>query len=452
MKNIRKDREFYSLLIRIAIPIAMQNLITFGINMLDTVMLGKLGSEAGEIAISASKLANEPFFIFTIITYGLAGASTVLVSQYWGKKDMESIRKILGIALRCALIVSIIFSVIVLVFSEQVLGLFTKDADIIKEGVKYLKIIGFSYIFFGITNTFLSAIRSIEIVKISVVIQTISLCSNFILNWLFIFGNLGAPRLEIQGAALATLITRINEFIIVLVFAFIIDRKLKFKPKYILKKDKILFKNYFKYGTPVILNEMFWALAISFQTAILGHIGKEVTAASTIASLVNQMATVFVFGVANAAAVIVGKNIGEGRLKKARQSAYTLNLLSIIIGILAALTIFFARKSFVDFYDLSETTRQLAMNILIIVAITSFFMSVSATGIIGTFRGAGDTLFTLIAEIGSLWLVSIPLGLIAFFTKMPAVLVFAFLKLDEPVKAIACQFRLRSKSWIKDVT
>ena len=432
------DKKFYTTLIGVALPIALQNLITFGINMMDTLMLGKLGDSI----ISAANLAGQPFFIFTILTYGIAGGASVLASQYWGKGDIATVRKIIAIALRISMVFSLLFGLLVLCIPEMIMRIYTSDPTIIAYGVDYLRIVGYIYFFFGLSNTYVSSIRSMEIVGISVVSNIITFLLNVIFNAIFIFGLLGAPALGIKGAAIGTLIARITEFCVLTVYALCIDKRLCFRVR-----------DFLHYGLPVALNELMWALGTSIQAMIFGRIGETAVTANSIAGVVQQLATITVFGVANAAAVMVGKSIGAGDVHRTKQSAFTLTMISILIGLSSATLIFLVRNAVVDFYNVSAEAKELARQMLIVTAVIVFFISLSALFIVGILRGAGDSRFNLAVDLSTLWLISVPLGIIAgLLLKLPVPIVYLFFKLDEPAKVICCLFRFKGGKWIKNVT
>ena len=331
--------------------------------------------------------------------------------------------------------------------------IYTPEEAVIREGVKYLRIIVFTYVIYGVTSTYIGVLRSVASIRIAVVVYLTSLCVNVFLNWVLIFGNLGAPALGIEGAALATLIARLTEFTIVLVYAFCIDKKLKFRPKDLLKRDKTLSRDYFRHGLPVVFNEFLWSVGVSVQSMILGRLGEATVSASQIASVVQQFATVFVFGIANAAAVIIGNSVGEGNIEKAGQQADWLKIVSLIIGIFAGLVILLIRPLAVSFYNIPETTKELAGNMIRIQAGLVFFISITAVGVVGILRGGGDTHFALCTDLFTLWLVAVPAGLLsAFVFRLPVLLVYAAIKLDEPVKVFLIFWRLRNRNWIKNVT
>lgn len=449
MKKMLKDRDFLKKLVLIALPIAAQNLITFAIQMADTVMLGALG----QTQLTAASLANQPFFVFTILTFGLASGACVLNAQYWGKGEVEPIRRVTALVMKVAFFFSLALSVLIFLFPEQVMRIYTPEEAVIREGVKYLRIIVFTYVIYGVTSTYIGVLRSVASIRIAVVVYLTSLCVNVFLNWVLIFGNLGAPALGIEGAALATLIARLTEFTIVLVYAFCIDKKLKFRPKDLLKRDKTLSRDYFRHGLPVVFNEFLWSVGVSVQSMILGRLGEATVSASQIASVVQQFATVFVFGIANAAAVIIGNSVGEGNIEKAGQQADWLKIVSLIIGLFAGLVILLIRPLAVSFYNIPETTKELAGNMIRIQAGLVFFISITAVGVVGILRGGGDTHFALCTDLFTLWLVAVPAGLLsAFVFRLPVLLVYAATKLDEPVKVFLIFWRLRNRNWIKNVT
>lgn len=444
-----KDKKFYGMILTIGVPIALQNLLVYLTQMLDTIMLGELG----DIPLTASSLANQVFFIYSLFTLGIAGGSAVLTAQYWGKKDMEPIRVIMGMVLRLVSVVGIVLSLLVLLFPGQIMRVFTTDAQVIETGIEYLEMIGYMYLFFGFSNTLISMLRSIEMVKVAVIANGSSLVVNAFLNWVLIFGNLGAPRLEIKGAAIATLVAKIAEFAIVLIYVLLIDQHLKLRVRHLFRSDRVLRMDLLKYCTPVVLNELAWALGISMQALLFGRISTIAVSANTIIMVVQQLCTIFIFGIANAGAVIIGKTIGEGNVVLARRRGKRIMILSIMTGVVAALLILLIRNLAVDFYNVSEETKALAKEMLLVTSVIVLFVSTAATAIVGLLRGGGDTQFSLIIEVVALWFFAVPLGFIAgMVLKLPIVVVYLLFKSDEIVKTVICFFRLRGSRWIRNVT
>ncbi len=450
--QIIKEKRFYKNIIAITIPIALQNLITFAINMMDTIMLGRADNTG--VFLSASSLANQPFFILSLVCFGLAGASTVLSAQYWGKRDTASIRVIYSIILKTAFVLSLLMALAVLLFPRTIMGLYSNNEEIIEAGISYLRILGFAYVLFGLSNTMICCIRSIELVKISVVVNITSFCVNVFLNWVLIFGNLGAPALGIRGAAIATLTARIIEFIITFVYVFAVDKRLNFKPKHLLLFNKIFALDLFKHGLPVFINEVMWSLGITVQAAILGHItysSGDPVAANSIASMVQQLSTVVIFGIANASGIIIGKSIGSGNAGRAQREAVTFKYLSYVVGVIACIMILCMKNFVIDFYTIAEETKLLANQLMITIAFVTIFVSVSSITIVGILRGGGDTRFCMIEEIIALWFIATPLALIASLCGLPVPVVLIMMKIDEPIKSVVSIVRINSKRWIKSL-
>lgn len=448
------SKRFYKNTIAIAIPIALQNLITYGTSMMDTIMLGR-ADDTGTL-LSASSLANQPFFLLSLICFGLSGASLVLSSQYWGKRDLKAVRLIYSIILKAAFTISFLMAAVVLIFPEWVMGLYSNNSDIIAAGAQYLRILGWAYVFFGVENTMLCSIRSVELVKISVVVNMTSFCMNVFLNWVLIFGNLGAPALGIQGAAIATLAARLSEFVITFVYLFFIDKRLRFRPKDFLLFDATMAKDLFKHGLPVLLNEMFWSLGITMQAAILGHISYSAgdpVAANSIASMIQQLSTVAIFGISNAAGVVIGKSIGEKRLEDTKRQADTFIAMGIVVGAIACAFILVMKNIVVSFYTVPDETKELARQLITVIAFVTFFSSMSSVEIVGILRGGGDTRFCLWAEMLALWATAIPLAFCAStFLQWSVPVVLMCMKIDEPIKVIASLIRILKGKWIRELT
>lgn len=452
--TIIKERSFYKHIFRIALPIALQNLITFLTNMMDSVMLGSADEEG--VLFAAAALANQPFFILSMICFGLSGGAIVLCAQYWGKRDTESIKDIFAMVLKVSAVLSFIIGAAVLLFPEFIMSLYSNDPALVAAATDYLGIIGYIYFFFGVGNTLLCMLRSVEAVKVAVVVNLSSLFVNVFLNWVLIFGKLGMPAMGIRGAALATLIARAVEFIIIMVYFLATDKRLKFRVRDFRRFNKTLAKDLLRHGSPVFFNELLWSLGITLQSVILGHIrysAGDPVGANSIAGTVQQLSTIVIFGLANAAAVSIGTALGEGKREETKARADTLVVISVIVGALACGLIFLLRDPFISLYDIPDATKALARELLAVMAVITFFVSMSAFNVVGVLRGGGDTFFCLSLEMGTLWLLALPaafLGAIVF--EIPVPLVLLCMKIDEPTKAITCWFRTRGTKWMKGLT
>lgn len=447
--RITKEKKFYMLLLSIALPIAIQNLITFAVSMIDTLMLGSLG----EVELSAAAISNNLFFVFMILNFGLAGGSNIMISQYWGREDRKSIEKILAIMYRVCIVLSLVFIAIAALIPRQFLSIFTTDLAVIDAGEHYLRVVSIGYLFYALTNCTIMMLRSVKTVKISMVVYSISFCVNAFFNWVFIFGNLGAPKLGVTGAAIGTVLARIAEFTVILIFMIFFEKKLHLKVKNLLKVDRRMIKDYFRTCTPVVFNEFLWSIGSSMIAVIVGRLGTEVVAANSINSVANQFVTVFIFGVSSATAVIIGNTIGEGKYEKAKEYASTITLLVVILGAVAGGLTYILRPFVINLYNVSDATKAIAMDIMAVSSIIVFFQAMANTTMIGILRGGGDVKFVLVNDVIFMWIVAIPLGfLAAFLWKLPIIAVFFIMRSDEVLKVIMSIMRIVSGKWVKDVT
>lgn len=449
IKRIKNDPKLLMMIFTIAIPVAFQNLLSTLTQMLDTIMLGELG----DIQLTASSLANQVFFVFMLLIFGACGGGAILTSQYWGKKELEPVKIVMATLVRLIFVISCLLVVVIYLFPENIMRIFTPDELVIAEGVNYLKIVAPTYIFFGLSNTFSMLFRSVEKVKIAVIANASTLVINASLNYTLIFGNFGAPKLGLEGAAYATLIARFVEMIVVLSYVFFFDKQLNFTFKCLFRRSKTLSADLRKYCAPVVVNELAWSIGITMQAALFGHLSTNAVSANTIIGVVQNISTLVIFGVANASAVIIGKTIGEGDIELAKQRGRTLEYFALVLGVVAATLIFFSRDLMVDFYNVEETTKVLAKEMLVVTSFVVFFVSTGGISIVGLLRGGGDAKYSLMIEFVSLWLFSVPLGYIGgLYFEFPIVVVYALFKSDELVKCVLCWIRLAGTKWIRSVT
>ena len=448
-KSALWDKTFLLTLVTLMVPMILQNLLTLGTQMMDSIMLGQLGQNE----LSASSLANQPFFIFNLLIFGMASGSSVLNAQFWGKRDIRSIKIIISICLKVAFTVSILLAAVVMLFPRAVMAVYTNDQAVIELGAQYLQVIGWCYIFHGIASTLLTSIRSVGIVRVAVVDSVFALVCNTSLNYILIFGKLGFPALGVRGAAIATVITRIGEVAIVLTYLLFIDKKLKFRPRDLAAFEMGLLKNYLKNGLPVAFNEVFWSIGVSIQSMILGRLGADAVSASQMSSIVQQFATVFIFGVANAAAIIIGNDIRAGRMEEAKSRIRAFRWIAVWVGLFAAGVILVLSRPVVGFYNVPEETKELALQMLRMLSVIVLFVSQTGIGVVGLLRGGGDPRFGVFVDLCGLWLFAVPAALLAAFVfHAPVLAVYLCSKLDEPVKLVMLTWRMRNDRWIKDVT
>lgn len=446
-----REKSLLRKMLLIAIPIAIQNLINVGVSVTDTLMIGNID----ELQLAGISQANQPYFIFTTLIFGLASGSMVLNSQYWGKNDVNSIKAIMGLMMRIAVIGGVFASILVLVFPEQVVSVFTNENIVIEYGARYIRIVGLSYICSAFTGVYLMGLRSIQNVKISMYIYGLSFILNVFLNYTLIFGHFGMPRLEIQGAALATLISRIFESILVIIYMYKIEDQIGYKLMDIFRNTSMYWRSIARYSLPVLLSEINWGLGISVQAAIIGRLGSNVIAANSFINVFQQLAGIAIMGFGGGAAIIVGNLIGEGKKHEGEVLSFSKLLvkLSFLLGIIIVIGIIIIRPIAPSFIQASQETAQLIKDMLYVSAFLLLFQSVTVTTLAGVLRGAGDTVFCAINDVVTLWGLKIVMGIIcAFILKLNPVLVYLILSSDEFFKTLVTVPRVWKGKWIHYTT
>ncbi len=446
-----EKRHFYKLVFSLVLPMAIQNLINVGVSAADVIMLGKVS----ETALSASSLAGQVYFIMSLIFFGLTSGAAVLTAQYWGKKDIRTIEKILGITMRFSLSVALLFTIAVQLFPVPIMHIFTnsKETDVILQGAAFLKIISFTYLLSAVTTIYLNIMRSVERVIIATVIYSISLVVNILLNTVFIFGKLGFPAMGIRGSALATLIARCVELILVLLYAVFVNKTIRFRIRDIFVRDKLLMKDFLTYSFPVMLNELIWGTGTSVIAAIIGHLGKAAVAANSVTQVIRQLAMVVAFGLANATAITLGKALGQDKQELAKKYAKRFVRLTIILGIIGSFVILGTSEVAKEFLSLSGQARNYLNIMMIDMSYFAIAQAYNTTMIVGVFRAGGDIKFGLFLDTVFLWGVSILFGVIAAFVlKLPVPIIYIILLSDEIMKIPISTWRYRSMKWVKNVT
>lgn len=441
-------KQFYKQVFMLVIPMAIQNLINVGVTAADVMMLGRVGEDV----LAGSSLAGQIQFIMTLFLFGITSGATVLTAQYWGKQDKRSIEKIMGIGMAAAITSGLIFTIASQLFPVQLLSIYTNDEQVIAEGVKYLRVVSLSYVLMAMTQVYLYIMRSIERVVIATVVYSTSLVTNVVLNFLLIFGSFGFPKLGIVGAAIATLTSRIMEFLIVVVYAKK-NKDIRFRIGDVIHIDKVLLRDFLTYAAPVIINELLWGLGSSTNTAIIGHMGSAAVAANSVAQMARQLAMVVCFGVSNATAIYLGKTIGERKFELAKLYGRKFLKLSIIVGAAGGAMILLAAPVINNFMTLSPEAQEYVKFMFLVMSYFTLCMSINTTLIVGVLRSGGDTKYGMLVDLGGMWCFSILLGAIAAFKFHASVeIVYVILMSDEVVKIPMSVSRFRSNKWIKDIT
>lgn len=450
MAKIVRDKKFYKNLFLLALPIALQNIITYMVTLADNIMVGSLG----ETALSGVYMANQVMSFIQMLVIGLGTSCSVLATQYWGKRDTKSIQQIVAIALRFALGIGLVAFTVVFCIPEKVLSIYTNEQDVIAEGVKYIRIICFTYIFFCITNVLIAAMRCVETVKIGMIVSASTLVINVGLNWILIFGKLGAPALGIRGAAIATLSARVVETIIMVVYVTRIDKKLKFKWAELLRNNKVLLKDYIKYGLPIIAGDIIWGLNMSAQGAIIGRLGETAIASVSMSNTIWQIASVAVYGCANATAIIIGKTVGSGDYEKVKDYSKTLQFIFLGLGLISGGLLFLLKDLVLQIYgDMSPETIKMATQMLTVLSVTLVGTAYQMSCLTGIVRAGGATHFVFVNDTIHVWCIVIPSALIAAFVfHAEPWVVFACLKCDQILKCAVAVVKVNRYKWIKQLT
>ena len=446
-----KEKTFYKSFMILALSLALQNLLTYGVNMMDTLMLGRYSQNA----MGGVSLCNQIQFLLQMLVVGAGEGAVVMGSQYWGRKKLEPIPHIIGVALRFGGALAVLLFILVFGWPDQILRLLSNDPAVIAEGAKYFSIIRYTYVIFTITNILVASLRSIGVVRIGYMISGSTLVINVCLNYLLIYGNLGFPEMGVRGAACATLIARCVELIIVIWFLKYRENVLNLNLRKLLHIDTSYVRDYMKVSLPVLINQALWGVAQMVQTGILGHLGGDVTAANAISVQVYQVLSVVCYGAASAAGIVVGRTIGEGNEKKLHPLVTTLQVLFISIGLCSGLAIFLLRGPILAAFGgtLTENAYRLSRQFMLVLAITTVGTSYQMACDNGIIRGGGDTAFSAKMNLISMWGIIVPFSaMAAFWWKCPPVAVFFLLKWDQLYKAIPVGIRLHSWKWVKKVT
>lgn len=448
-RELFNDRDYFKKLWVISLPIIIQNLIASSVNMLDTLMVGKLGDSD----IAAVGIGNQVFLLFYIMSMGISSGCGVFISQYWGKADKKNIRRVMGFSLIAVSLLATVFSIAVIGFPKEIVGIFNREAAVLEKGSSYIRIIGMSYVFNALTIAIASASRCIEKTKPPMFASLLALVFNGGLNYVFIFGKFGIAPMGVAGAGLGTLIARVVEFFVLFIYLFKTSEVLWGSIKDIFDLSLEFSKRIFDVVKDVVLNELFWGLGTVIYSIVYGRIGSGALAAVQIYNTVQNFFFILVFGMAVSSMVMIGKEIGLGNDLRAKRYSYNSFLLTIYLGVLLSIIIGVTAPGVVSLFNISEEVRHSAKLILFITAGGFTMRALNIVLIIGVLRGGGDAKFGLRTEIITMWGVGVPLALIgAFVFNLPVYGVVAIIIAEDVVKCILCVNRLFSERWIKSVT
>jgi putative MATE family efflux protein len=435
-------------MLKLAVPITIQQLVLSSTNLLDVLMIGQLG----ESSIAALGLSNQIFFLLSLFLFGISSGSAIFTAQYWGRGDMVNLRKVMGIGLTLALSVGAFYTLIALFIPEIILGFYTNDPVVIEIGSQYLRIVGFGYIFTAVSLTYMFVLRSTQNVRLPMAITIVALSTNVFLNYCLIFGNFGFPQLGVEGAAIGTLIARILEFGLMIFFSY------RFKTAAAAKLEELrfsfsFFKQVLKTSMPAAINEVVWSLGITTYYAVYAHIGTDAVAAVNITSTIENMTFVFFIGAANACAIMIGNQIGAGNEKVAYDYGIRFLVISFLLSIFFGTLVIILRPLILSLYNIGPTSYDYAFKIQFIYGISMWIRTVNLMLFIGILRSGGDTQFALKVELGSVWLIGVPIALIGgLVLHLSVYYVYALVLLEEIVKLSIVRPRFISRKWVHNLT
>ena len=452
MSRMLHDKAFYRTFVILTLSLALQNLLTYSVNLTDNIMLGRFSQDA----LSGASLCNQLQFFLQMLVQGVGEGVVVLGARYWGKKDLKPIPDIIGAGLRFGVSIAAVLFVLALLFPTQIIRLMTNDPVIMEQAVQYLQIICFTYVIFALTNMLTASLRSIGIVKIGYIISASTLCINICLNYVLIYGHFGAPALGVRGAAIATLVSRTVELLIVIWFLKFREHTLHLNWRKLLFIDTSYIRDYIHVSLPMLVTQTMWGASSIIQTAILGNMENAamVVPANSISVLVFQILSVVGYGAASAAAIMTGRTLGEGHKERIDQTAFTFQIMFCIIGVFTGLIILLSRGPVLQIYNtLSPEAAELTRQFITVLAITSVGTCYQMAADCGILRAGGDTKFAMWNNIVFVWIICLPCAaLSAFVFHFSPVVVFFCLKMEQLGKCPVIFLRVRSKKWIKQIT
>lgn len=448
LKSIFEDKKFLKKTIAIGIPIAVQALLNTTLNLVDTMMIGTLG----ESTIAAVGLANKVFFVFTLLLFGIVSGSSILTAQYWGKRDVKNIRRVLGISLIIGLAGAVIFMLAGLFIPKAVMSIFTPSEGTISIGASYLAIVAISYPLTAITNCYISLLRATNQVKAPVFISIVSILVNVVLNYTLIYGNFGAPKLGVQGAAIATVIARLVECLSILAVVYITKGPAAAKIKELVTFDKEFIKKYLITVSPVIANEFMWGLGVTMYSLVYGRMGDEAVAAITITQNVEQICVVIFQGLSSATAVILGNELGANKIKDAERHSKSFFVLQFMLTIVMGIVCLLIRTPLINLFSVPENIAIDITRCLTVFVCYLPFRMFNLINIVGVLRSGGDTKASLLLDITGVWCVGIPFAFLGgIVLGLPIYYVYAMITIEEVYKFILGLRRYKQKKWLRNI-
>ena len=443
-----KDKVFFRAMLALAVPVAFQQLITAGLNMIDVLMVGQLG----EASVAALGLANQIFFLLILFLFGTTSGMAIFTAQFWGKRDAESIRKVMGICLTLAISVAALFSLAATLIPEKLMGFYTEDPEVIRLGSEYLRIVGLSYVFMAISVSYIAILRSITLVTMTMVVSVVALALKTAIGYTLIFGHFGLPALGVRGAAIGTAIGWTFESILLLFLVYYLKTPLAANPLTFFRFDRAFLTDVLRTSMPAAINEVIWSLGITTYNAVYARIGTDSIAAININATIEELVFVLFIGLGNACSVMVGNKIGEKDADVAFEYSRRITILAVMLSIVGGVVVFFIRDTVISLYQLSPSAMFDLRNIMLVYALSAWLRVFNFMLFIGALRAGGDTKYAMFTELFSIWMIGVPAALIGgFVLHLPVYYVYAMVLLEEAAKAVIIFRRYLSRKWIHDL-
>jgi putative MATE family efflux protein len=443
-----RDKDFLRSMLTLALPVAFQQLIGAGLNMIDVLMVGQLG----ETAVAALGLANQIFFLLILFLFGVTSGMAIFTAQYWGKGDIQNIRRVLGICLTIATFVALSFSFAATIIPQTLMGFYTEDQAVIQLGSSYLRIVGLSYMMTAITVSYIAVLRSITLVKMTVVVAVLGLGVKTLLAYLLIFGVGIFPQLGVRGAAIGTASGWTVECVLLLILVYTQKTPLAANPLTFFRFNRPFIVNVLKTSMPAALNEVLWSLGFTSYNAVYARIGTDAIAAVNINATIEELMFVLFLGLGNACAVMIGNNIGAGDKHVAFEYGRRFLILGIATALVGGVVVFSLRETVVSLYDISLSAAHNLRGLMFVFAMSAWLKMINFILFIGALRAGGDTSYGMFTELFSIWVIGVPCALIGgFVLHLPVYGVYALVLLEEAAKAVIVFRRYLSRNWIHDL-
>lgn len=449
MPSLIRERSFYKHMAALVLPVALQNMITTSMGIIDTIMLGSLG----DATLSGASLGNQASFMLMVICFGFTTGGVVLMSQYRGRGNKEVLGRIMALSLRTVAMLSVIFTVVCALFPTWLLSLLTNEPEVISQGSKYLGTVCFSYLPANLVSSYLISMRAHEKAGMTTIIYSISVGINIFFNYCLIYGKLGFPQMGITGAALGTVIARCCELVMCLIYIKFFDKVSGFRFKTLFRHETTLMSDYFRHAIPITGSELVWCLGSVVTAAIIGHIGSVFVAANSIVSMVNELGMVMLFGISSATSVNIGAAVGRGDIKYAKQIGATMMAIGTAVGIVAGALVLLLREPIISLYDISDAAKDAARSIMYVTAGNLMLVGFESTCGMGVLRGGGDNKFVFLCDILAMWCVCVPLGYLSGLVwKLPVIFVYLLMRCETLTRMALYIARLCSGKYFRNLT